>query len=114
MTQYVELRVRRENARLVIPDSQDSKIADPIVGYAQEPLLPLGDACKPLVPIVFNILGYVSNALERTSKNPSDGLTSDESASIYLYTMEWNDEHRSVYSILNETLRTADREHLQP
>ncbi|CAF3670191.1 unnamed protein product [Rotaria sp. Silwood1] len=28
--------------------------------------------------------------------------------------MEWNDGHRSLYSILNETLRVADREQLRP
>ncbi|CAF1012621.1 unnamed protein product [Rotaria sordida] len=114
MRGYIELQVRRENARLVIPDSQDSKTVGPVIGYAQEPLLPLADACRPLVPIIFNILVYVSNALEHTPDNPSDGLTSDESASIYLYTMEWSGGHRSLYSILNETLRTADREQLKP
>ncbi|CAF2635713.1 unnamed protein product [Rotaria sp. Silwood2] len=114
MSQHIELPVRRKNARFVIPDSQDSKSVGPIIGYAQELLLPLTEACIPLVPIVFNILVYVSVALERASDNPSDGLTSDESASICLYTLEWNDGHRSLYSILNETLRTADREHLQP
>ncbi|CAF4301307.1 unnamed protein product, partial [Rotaria sordida] len=114
MSQDIELQVRRENARLVIQDSQDPKAVGPIIGYAQEPLLPLADACTPLIPIIFNILVYVSIALENTPDDPSDGLTSDESASIYLYTMEWNDGHRSLYSILNETLRTADREHLQP
>ncbi|CAF1151667.1 unnamed protein product [Rotaria sordida] len=114
MRGYIELQVRRENARLVIPDSQDSKTVGPVIGYAQEPLLPLADACRPLIPIIFNILVYVSNALENTPDNPLDGLTSDESASIYLYTMEWSGGHRSLYSILNETLRTADREQLKP
>ncbi|CAF1393061.1 unnamed protein product [Rotaria sordida] len=114
MSENIELQTPRENARLVMPDSQDSKTIRPIIGYAQEPLLPLVDACKPLVSIIFNILVYVSIALENTPDNPSDGLTSDESASIHLYTMEWNDGHRSLYSILNETLRKADREQLKP
>ncbi|CAF3671248.1 unnamed protein product [Rotaria sp. Silwood1] len=110
----IELRGRRRNSRLIIPDVEDLKVVGPIVGYADEPLLPLADACAPLVPIIFNILAYVARALRHTSIIPSDDLTRDESASIFLYTMEWEDEHRSVYSILNETLRTADREQLQP
>ncbi|CAF4162970.1 unnamed protein product, partial [Rotaria sordida] len=114
MSEDTELQVRRENARLVIPDSQDPKTVGPIIDYAQEPLLPLADACTPLIPIIFNILVYASYALEHTPDNPSDDLTSDESASIYLYTMEWSDGHRSLYSVLNEILRTADREQLKP
>ncbi|CAF4856741.1 unnamed protein product [Rotaria sp. Silwood1] len=114
MSQYIELQARRENARLVIPDSKDPKAVDPITGYAQEPLLPLATACTPLIPIIFNILHYVSIALENTPHYPSDGLTSDESASIYLYTMEWSGGRRSLYTILNETLRTPDREQLKP
>ncbi|CAF4099514.1 unnamed protein product, partial [Rotaria sp. Silwood2] len=114
MSKHTELRVRRRNSRLVIPDVQDSKTVGPIIGYAEEPLLPLADACIPLIPIIFNILAYVSTALEHTPDYPSDGLTRDESASIFLYTTEWKDEHRSLYSALNETLRTADPEQLQP
>ncbi|CAF3923207.1 unnamed protein product [Rotaria sp. Silwood2] len=114
MSKHTELRVRRRNSRLVIPDVQDSKTVGSIIGYAEEPLLPLADACIPLIPIIFNILAYVSTALEHTPDYPSDGLTRDESASIFLYTTEWKDEHRSLYSALNETLRTADPEQLQP
>ncbi|CAF3251047.1 unnamed protein product, partial [Rotaria sp. Silwood2] len=114
MNKDIELQVRRKNSRLIIPDSEDSTATGPIMGYAQEPLVPLSEACIPLVPIVYNILMYASTALENTSDKPSDGFTQDESASICLYTMEWNDGHRSLYSILNETLRAADHEQLQP
>ncbi|CAF4291180.1 unnamed protein product [Rotaria sp. Silwood2] len=82
------LQVQRLNLRLLIPDSSDSQQLCPILGYAQEPLLPLVDACTPLIHIIHNILIYVSVALERTPNNPSDGLTRDESAAICLYTIE--------------------------
>ncbi|CAF4957290.1 unnamed protein product [Rotaria sp. Silwood1] len=68
-----EFPIRRANARLVIPDSEDLTIADPIIGYAKEPLIPLKDACIPLVPIVYNILVYASVALEHTPDNPANG-----------------------------------------
>ncbi|CAF4562472.1 unnamed protein product [Rotaria sp. Silwood2] len=108
------LQVQRLNLRLLIPDSNDSQQLCPILGYAQELLLPLVDACTPLIHIIHNILIYVSVALERTPNNPSDGLTRDESAAICLYTIEWNNGERSFYSILNETLNRADRKNLRP
>jgi hypothetical protein len=57
---------------------------------------------------------YVVVALEGTPDNPPDGLTRDESASIRLYTMEWTGGYKSLYSLLNKTLQTADREDLRP
>jgi hypothetical protein len=38
----------------------------------------------------------------------------DESAAIRLYTIEWNEPHQSLYSMLNHTLKKADRENLRP
>ncbi|CAF4773741.1 unnamed protein product [Rotaria sp. Silwood1] len=114
MSKDIELPVRREGSRLVIPDVEDSKKVDPVIGYAEEPLLSLSEACIPLALLVHNLMAYVSIALEHTPMDPEHGLTRDESAAICLYTMEWNDEHRSFYSILNETLRIADHENLRP
>jgi hypothetical protein len=87
---------------------------DPIVGYAAEPLLPLSKACAPLETIVYNLSAGVKLALDETSEQPSDGLTIDESAAIRLYTMEWNRPHRSLYSMLNQTLKESNRENLRP
>jgi hypothetical protein len=114
MSEDNELEIRRTNARLVVSDSEDTKTAGSITGYAQEPLLPLAEACTPLVLIVHDIFGYVSIALTKVPHEPADGLTHDESASIFLYTMEWKEGYRSLYSILNETLRTADYKQLEP
>ena len=87
---------------------------DPIVGYAAEPLLPLSKACSPLNNILHNLSFYVQLALDETPEQPSDGLTIDESAAIRLYTIEWNAPHRSLYSMLNHTLKSDDRDHLRP
>jgi hypothetical protein len=86
----------------------------PIVGYAAVPLLPLAKACAPLVGIIYNLLFYVQLVINETPEEPPDGLTVDESASIRLYTMEWKKPHRSLYSMLNHTLKTADRQNLRP
>ncbi|CAF2383766.1 unnamed protein product [Rotaria sp. Silwood2] len=53
-------------------------------------------------------------ALDETPKEPPDGLTTDESAAIRLYTIEWEGPHQSLYFMLNHTLKNSDREHLRP
>jgi hypothetical protein len=103
---------------------QDLKITDsinavqeypgPLAGYAEEPLLPLAEACAPLANIIHDLSIYVRLALDQTSDQPSDGLTVDESASIRLYTIEWNGPTQSLYWMLNHTLRKANREALRP
>ncbi|CAF4825074.1 unnamed protein product, partial [Rotaria sp. Silwood1] len=77
----------------------------PIIGYAEEPLLPLPEATAPLTDILHNLSVYVQLALDETPENPPDGLTTDESAAVRLYTIEWERPHRSLYSMLNYTLK---------
>jgi hypothetical protein len=110
----VDVAIMEENQRYT--ETMNNIIADiiPIVGYAEEPLLPLIEACAPLVDIIYNLLFYAQMALEETPEEPPDGLTIDESASIRLYTIEWSGSHRSLYSMLNRTLKKADRQDLRP
>jgi hypothetical protein len=86
----------------------------PITEYADEPLLPLSKACAPLTDILHNLSFYVQMALDETPEEPPDGLTIDESAAIRLYTIEWDKPHRSLYSMLNRTLKKDNREQLRP
>ncbi|CAF3772494.1 unnamed protein product [Rotaria sp. Silwood1] len=87
---------------------------DPIIGYADEPLLPLFKACAPLTDIIYNLSFYIQLALNETPDHPPNGLTVDESAAIRLYTIEWEGPHRSLYSMLNHALIMADRKNLRP
>jgi hypothetical protein len=114
MNESIKLDVRRPNNRLIIEDSEISKTLGPIIGYAEEPLVSLADACAPLRGIIQKVLEYASTALQETPDNPADGLTRDESAAIRLYTMEWTDENASFYSALNRALNTNDRQDLRP
>ena len=116
----------KENPRLVDATTEQPKLTTtnivndietdlrPVIGYAAEPLLPLSKACSPLINILHNLMFYVQMALDETSEQPPDGLTIDESAAIRLYTIEWKRPHRSLYSMLNRTLKKDDREHLRP
>jgi hypothetical protein len=117
---------RTKNERVVDTDAKEEKHAHknttdtkepqlgPIIGYADEPLLPLSEACIPLIGIVDDVLSYAKRAVERTPATPPDGLTIDESAAIRLYTMQWAGPRRSLYSMINRTLKYSDREELRP
>ena len=114
MTEVNVAPPRRRNHRLINPDAKDPPLLGPIVGYTQEPLPSLLEACKPLTDILDNMDYYVSIALERTPEHPPDDLTHDESAAIRLYTMEWDESKPSLYSVLNRTLRTEHCDKLRP
>ena len=107
----------RRNSRVVDvrePRSFEHGDSSAIAGYAQEPLLPLSKACAPLVDIVYNLLFYIQMATNEISEVPADGLTMDESAAIRLYTIEWEEEHASLYTMLNKALKKGIRDDLQP
>jgi hypothetical protein len=107
--------VTREQRSATESHNQELEMSlGPVVGYADEPLLPLVKACAPLTNTLHNLSYYVQLALNETPEVPPDGLTIDESAAIRLYTIEWEAPHRSLYSMLNHILKTADRKDLQP
>ena len=106
------------NPRYILGLGDDPKqLLQPIAGYAQEPLLPLEDACEPLLDIVGRLPAHIWIA-KQNSQNPADGLTQDESAAIHLYTMEWEtssgEPPGSFYTQLNQTLKQVDRVRLRP
>ncbi|CAF1136628.1 unnamed protein product [Adineta steineri] len=103
------------NPRFLVDIRHEPKqILEPISGYEQEPLLSLEEACRPLENILGIELNLYITVAKLNSQEPEDRLTQDESASIYLYTMEWNETENSLYAILNQTFRTADRSKLRP
>ncbi|CAF4995561.1 unnamed protein product, partial [Rotaria sp. Silwood1] len=81
----------------------------PIGGYEEMLLVPLEEAVEPLVPILPAVQSHAYVAKQRC-KNPADGLTQDESASIMLYTMGWKPLDKCLYFVLNDTLRSTDRQ----
>ncbi|CAF1299770.1 unnamed protein product [Rotaria sordida] len=81
----------------------------PIGGYEEMPLVTLEIAVEPLVPILPAVQSHAYVAKQRC-ENPADGLTQDESASIMLYTMSWTPLNKCLYFVLNDTLRSPDRQ----
>jgi hypothetical protein len=85
----------------------------PIEGYENEPIVSLEEAVKPLVDIVPKIERNVF-IVKQNCAEPEDGLSTDESASIMLYTYESMPHKHSLYIILNATLREEQRQKLIP
>ncbi|CAF4619388.1 unnamed protein product, partial [Rotaria socialis] len=84
---------------------EPQQVLSAIDGYQNGPLLPLEIAIKPLIQF------FEEGTLERNvwivkerCQNPSDNLTVNESASIMLYTFNWDTNEKSLYYLLNETL----------
>ncbi|CAF1192709.1 unnamed protein product [Adineta steineri] len=104
----------RRNTKNVNKDiiKSDGTELSPILGYSEEPLLPLAQACAPMNDIFHNLSFYVQLALKETPEQPPDGVSVDESAAIRLYTLEWDKPHRSLYSTLNFNLKNNDRQAL--
>ena len=80
-----------------------------IEGYEDKPLVSLEEAVKSLVKIVPNVERNVF-IVKENCKSPEDGLTSDESAAIMLYTYESTPPKHSLYFILNTMLRSKQRQ----
>jgi hypothetical protein len=87
-------------------DHQPTRLP-PIYGYRTHPLLPLRQALDPILSLIDELDEFIKVAKNECHYPSEDGLTRDESASIYIYTMEWGKQ--SLYRVLNEALRVKDR-----
>jgi len=86
----------------------------PLEGYEKKSLVSLEEAVQSIVHL-FNddIHRYVYIAKQNT-RTPKDELTSDESAAIHLYSMQWTHVNDSLYIHLNRALRAVNRQALIP
>ena len=80
----------------------------PISGYENSPVLTLEKAVEKIIPLVPSVTDYVTTAKDKCNRR-SVLLTSDESAAIYLYSMQ-----TLFFSTLNNTLRAENRHELKP
>jgi hypothetical protein len=95
-------------------DKQTQKMLMPIRGYENMPLVSLEEAIEPLVSILPAVRDHAFVAKKRCEPVPPDNLTPDQSASIILYSMEWEPHGECLYFALNSALRTEDRRKLKP
>jgi hypothetical protein len=98
--------------RFVDADKEPTKTLTPIKGYEKSNLVSLEQAVTEIEPPIDDLDTMIWTA-KRNSRNPEDGLTSDESASIHLYALEQPEAHQSIYSLLNKKLRCDKRNELK-
>jgi hypothetical protein len=84
----------------------------PVYGFLTHPLLPLRQALDPLLSQIDGLGAFIKVAKDECHYPSEHGLTREESASIYLYTMDWGE--KSLYRQLNAVLRIKDRTVLVP
>ncbi|CAF2163017.1 unnamed protein product [Rotaria magnacalcarata] len=84
----------------------------PVHGYRTHPLLPLRKALDPIISQIEKLEESIKFAKSECHFPSEHGLTHEESAAIYLYTMEWGEQ--SLYKVLNATLRDQNRSVLIP
>ena len=87
------------------------KKLSPVYGFRSAKVVSLEEALQPIEPQIEELAYYIRIA-KRHCHFPNDrGLSKDQSASIYIYTMEWGET--SLYRVLNEALRSENRQALK-
>ncbi len=76
--------------------SEPKRMLPPIKGYEDQPLVSLEKSVQPFISIVRDIEQMVWT-VKQNCQHPQDHLSSDESASIMLYTLEWMPREHSFY-----------------
>jgi hypothetical protein len=103
----------KHNLRFSDFNTEPQWMLPPMQGYENMPLASLVEAVTSLTSLVPDVERMVWTAKQSRFSNESD-LTDDESAAIFLYTMEWEPRDKSFYSILNKTLQEVNRQLLKP
>ncbi|CAF1055456.1 unnamed protein product [Adineta steineri] len=102
------------NQRILDIAEESGHILTPIQGYDKQPLVTLEQAIEPIIPFVPDIKRMAFIAKVKCGKSPANDLSIDESASIILYSMDWESQEECLYHALNKTLRTENRRKLKP
>ena len=97
--------------RFLDAGEEPAEVRTPIAGYETVDLVSLEDAVIPLASLLNNLHAMVQTA-KRSARHPENGLTQDESAAIHLYTIQWPRPYPSLYTLLNQILRSQDRDSL--
>ena len=103
-----------ENQRFTDLAEECCQISTPIMGYEKQPLVSLEEAVEPIVSFIPEVQRMAFVAKRKCQKTPANGLTINESASIILYSLDWEPQEECLYHVLNKTLRSEQRKKLKP
>ncbi|CAF0944993.1 unnamed protein product [Rotaria sp. Silwood1] len=84
----------------------------PIDDYPDEPVLSLEEALELFDGKINHLSYYIQEAKMKCHYPSEHNLTLDESAAIYIYTMQWGD--RCLHNYLQAALNSNDQSTLQP
>ena len=83
----------------------------PVYGYCTEKIVSLEKALEPIQSQIDQLPSFIMIAKEFCHFPSEHGLTKDQSAAVYIYTMEWGDT--TLYRVLNNALRSENRQALK-
>ncbi|CAM4939061.1 unnamed protein product [Rotaria socialis] len=83
----------------------------PVYGFRSAKCVPIENALESIVSQIDELPYYIKTAKKYCHFPSEHGLTRDESAAIYIYTMEWGDT--ALYRVLNQALRSENRQALK-
>jgi hypothetical protein len=113
-TKYSDNDENQHNQRFSDIAGESCQILTPIQGYEKQPLVSLEEAIEPIVSFVPDVERMAFIAKQKCKTPPSNNLSIDESASIILYSMDWEPQEQCLYYVLNQTLRSEKRKKLKP
>jgi hypothetical protein len=105
---------RQHNQRFSDFAAEPRRMLMPIQGYEKKPLVTLEQAVEPIVEFVPDVKRMAYIAKMNCNNPPADNLSLDESASIMLYSMDWEPNEECLYHVINATLRSENRRKLVP
>ncbi|CAF3214894.1 unnamed protein product [Rotaria socialis] len=88
-----------------------NKRLPPIYGYHAEKSVTIEKALEPIESEIEELPRFIKIAKKHCHFPSEHGLTQDQSAAIYIYTMEWGDT--TLYRVLNKALRSENRQALK-
>ncbi|CAF1305259.1 unnamed protein product [Adineta steineri] len=83
----------------------------PVYGYRSEKLVSIEKALQPIESQIDELSYYIKIAKQNCHFPSEHGLSKDQSAAVYIYTMEWGDT--TLYRVLNIALRSENRQALK-
>ena len=96
-------------------DEEDSiRMLVPLESYEDYPLVSLEAAIEPVLSFFDQDIRPYALITKQNSREPVGDLTSDEAASIQLYSMQWPPMENTLYIHLNRALWTTNRQALRP
>ncbi|UJR32841.1 hypothetical protein I4U23_020303 [Adineta vaga] len=101
------------HSKLIQQKSVDDEYLFAIEEFQQTPIVSFEHAIQSLISIVPTIESYIQ-IIKDKSRDSIDGLTFDESASIMLYSIQWQPYEQCLYAILNSILFKSNVDQFQP